>query len=185
MSGKGFEAALPGGSSDANHPQAVHDAVVRLLDAAARSRESQSAAAGHRRPRDRRRFRRPRGGLARSVQGARRAVRHELLFAPALHPRRLLADQSRARAPGGRASRRARQRHPARRAESREVADQVPLQADVRAPHQRVRQPAVRRPGASRRQAVSRRGARLSERSGCGSFDGRLRSNQRGASRTS
>ena len=28
MSGKGFEAALPGGTSDANHPQAVHDAVA-------------------------------------------------------------------------------------------------------------------------------------------------------------
>ena len=28
MSGKGFEAALPGGSSDANHPQAVSDAVA-------------------------------------------------------------------------------------------------------------------------------------------------------------
>lgn len=27
-SGKGFEAALPGGTSDANHPQAVHDAVA-------------------------------------------------------------------------------------------------------------------------------------------------------------
>ena len=28
MSGKGFEASLPGGTSDANHPQAVHDAVA-------------------------------------------------------------------------------------------------------------------------------------------------------------
>ena len=28
LSGKGFEAALPGGTSDANHPQAVHDSVA-------------------------------------------------------------------------------------------------------------------------------------------------------------
>ena len=62
------------------------------------STAKQSAAAGDRRPRNRRRLRRARGGMARSVQGARRAVRHQLLFAPAVHPRRLLADQSRARA---------------------------------------------------------------------------------------
>ena len=80
----------------------------RLLDAAARPREPQPAAGGDLRPGDRRRLRRARGGLARSVQGARRAVRHQLLLAPALPARRLLADEARTRAAGGGASRRAR-----------------------------------------------------------------------------
>ena len=143
-SGKGFEAALPGGSSDANHPQAVSDAVAdfwTLLRDLDNRNQLPPTSSASRSVSDRG----ARGRLARSVQGSRRAVRHQLLLASALHPGRLLANQPRAGAPGGGASRRARERHPARRAESREVADQVPLQADVRAPHERLRQPAVRR----------------------------------------
>ena len=110
-SGKGFEAALPGGSSDANHPQAVSDSVADfwtlLRDLETRGQLPAEivgleigVGSG------------ARGRLARPLQGARRAVRHQLLLAPALHPRRLLADQPRARARGGGAPRRARERRP-------------------------------------------------------------------------
>ena len=94
--GRGFEAALPSGASDANHPQAVADSVadfwtlLRDLDSAG------PAAAGDLRPGDRRRLgaRAPRPGSI----GSRRSTRqcgHRVLRAAAISARRLLAGDAR------------------------------------------------------------------------------------------
>ena len=121
----------------------------RLLDAAARPRRARSAAGRDFRSGDRRRFGCARGRVARPLQGARRAVRHQLLLASAFHPGRLLADQPRACDRRRGAPRQPRERRPARCAESVQGAGGAPLQDHVRAPHQRVRQPPVRRHRAS------------------------------------
>ena len=78
-SGRGFEAALPSGSSDANHPQAVADSVAEFWRLLKDLDIAPSAAGGDRRARDWRRLGRARRGVARRVQGARRAVGHRLL----------------------------------------------------------------------------------------------------------
>ena len=117
------------------------------------------AAGGDRRPGDRRRHRRARGVVAGRVQGDRRRGRHRLLRPDALHPRRLLADQPRARDGGREGPRGSRRRRAAGRPEPVQGARRLPVQGDVRPLDQHLRQPAVRRPGAARRQAVSGRGA--------------------------
>ena len=126
-SGKGFEAALPAGSSDANHPDAVAASArdflarVQALDAKGQCPHESL------RPRDRRRHRRPRRVVARQVQGARRRGRREVLSPHALPARRLLADQPRAGARRRGAPWRPRERRAARRAQSLPVAGAVPL----------------------------------------------------------
>ena len=95
--GRGFEDALPSGKSDANHPQAVADAVgdfwtlLRDMDKHGHLPAEIFAleigvGSG-----------RPRGALARSLQGARRGARHRLLPAPQVSARRLLAAHARPR----------------------------------------------------------------------------------------
>ena len=150
-SGRGFEAALPSGQSDANHPDAVADSVTEFW-LLLKELEEGPAAGGNCRARDRRRLRHARRGVDRRLQGARRAEGHRLLRRAAVHPRRLLArPRSTARVTALGAPCRPRQRGAAQRAQPVQGAVGVPVQGDVRPPDQRVRQPALRRSGAPRR----------------------------------
>ena len=158
-SGKGFEAALPGGSSDANHPQAVSDSVadfwtlLRNLEA--------------------------RGQLPAEIfgleigvgSGARAAAwldRFKALdeqcgtdFYSRLHF--ILGDYSPTSLERAVAAVAHHGNHasgvPLDALNPFKVAHGAPLQDHVRAPHQRVRQPPVRRFGSPRRQVVPGRGA--------------------------
>ena len=178
-SGRGFEAALPSGQSDANHPQAVADSVadfwtlLRELD-----KQGQLPAeifaleigvgSGH-----------ARGALARPLQGARRGARHRLLPAAALPARRLLAAHARPRAGRRRRAPGPRERRRAGRAQPVQDALVPALQGPVRPPDQRLRQPALRRAGAPRRAALPGRGARVPAARGRGARRGDRRRRRR------
>ncbi len=76
---RGFEAALPSGGSDANHPDAVQESVVEFWDAAPGPGQARQSASRHLRDGNRRRLGRARAPVARSVPGVRYREGHRLL----------------------------------------------------------------------------------------------------------
>ena len=161
QSGRGFEAALPSGRSDANDPAAVADAVADfwtlLVELDKRGQLPAEIFAleigvgsG------------TRAGLwldrFKTIDEARATG---LLSAASFPARRLFPADARPRAERGRRApgRREHDRH--RRAQSTARAVVPPLQDSLRPPDQRLRQPARRRARPARRPALPRRDARV------------------------